>query len=433
MRLLPRIIILQLALTLINCSEAEFPIIAFTTTTSDVVEGNTLAIPLSVAIPSGVTPIVKLTGTATAKVDFNWAISADGRELIFETLSDDVFDDETAIIEITGFNGDAAVGFAIKHTVNIADPGLLVDLTWIARDGGSADLDIVILKETSPRSGEYSEVFVSEAFGSSETTVVHGDYANANYAIALVYYDGNSDEVDFTLSLTATKGTINNNTNGISFNGTLTQHHRDPDAQPSYILFKKDNYNYSNFSSLIIDYPLEVILSWNAGNGTAGDVDMDLTLYYFNPSTSQYEVIDRSDSPNSPTEKVTLALSEPNGTYGLRYEYFSGTSNSLLFTATFALNGAGNFLGTSANTLFFNGIYTLSNVSLMTDENISQTFVKIGSNFSNFSTVSIPVSGSDAQVKDDVKMKNKVSKARTVVQAIKREKGFKGLSLNLNR
>jgi hypothetical protein len=398
-----------------------------------VVEGNTLAIPLSAAIPSGVTPIVTFTGTAKAKVDFNWAVSANGRELIFETLEDDVFDDETAIIEITGFNGDAAVGSTIKHTIHISDPGLLIDLSWITRDGGSADLDIVILKETSPGSGEYSAVFTSEAFGSGETAVVRGDYADGNYAIALVYYEGNSDVVDFTLKLSATKGTINSNTNNISFGGTLTQYHSDPDAELAYILFKKNNYNYSDFSGFIINYPLEVILSWNAGNGTPGDVDMDLTLFYFNPLTLQYEEVAQSNASNSSTEKVFLSLSEPNGTYGLRYEYFSGSSNSLFFTATFALNGVGNFFGTPAKTLFFNGIYTQSNISLVTHENISQTFVKNGSTFSNFSAVSIPFSGSDAQFKDAVMVKNKVSKARKSRQSIKREKGLKGLTLNLNR
>lgn len=431
MRLLPRIFILLLNLTFINCSEHEFPIIDFASTTSEVVEGNTLAIPLSAAIPSGVTPIVTFTGTAKAKVDFNWAVSADGRELVFETFADDVFDDETAIIEITGFNGDAAVGSTIKHTIHISDPGMLVDLTWIARDGGSADLDVIIFKETSPGSGQYSEVFISDSPGSSETTVLRGDYSNAKYAIGILYYGGNSDDVDFTLELSTTTGTINSNAKTISFSGSLSQYHQEADTEITNVTFTKNNFNYSSFSNLFIDTPLEITLSWNAGNGTAGDVDMDLALYYLNPATGLYESIDESTSVSNPTEKVVLSGTEPNGTYGLRYRYYAGTSNNLSFTATFALNEGGSFSGTANSTITFNGVYTLSNVTEFGSSNISQTFVKNGSTFSNFSSVSIPVSGSDAQFKDGgVMVKNKVSK---VSQSTKREKGLNGLTLNLNR
>lgn len=422
------------AFTLTSCSEDEVPKIGFTTNASDVVEGSTLSIPLSVAIPSGVTPIITFTGTATEELDFDWAVSADGRELVFETFADDIFDDETAIIEITGFNGDAAVGSTVRHTVNISDPGMLVDLTWIARDGGSADLDVIIFKETSPGSGQYSELFISDSPGSSETTVLRGDYSNAKYAIGILYYGGSSDDVDFTLELSTTTGTINSNAKTISFSGSLSQYHQEEDTEITNVTFTKNNFNYSGFSNLFIDTPLEITLSWNAGNGTAGDVDMDLALYYLNPATGLYESIDESTSVSNPTEKVVLSGTEPNGTYGLRYRYYDGTSNNLSFTATFALNEGGSFSGTANSTITFNGVYTLSNITEFGSSNISQTFVKNGSTFSNFSAVSIPVSGSDAQFKDgNVMVKNKVSKARTGGQSIKREKGLKGLTLNLNR
>ncbi|NBW35709.1 MAG: hypothetical protein EBR30_11965 [Cytophagia bacterium] len=422
------------AFTLTSCSEDEVPKIGFTTTTSDVVEGSTLSIPLSVAIPSGVSPIVTLTGTATEELDFNWAVSADGRELVFETFADDVFDDETAIIEITGFNGDAAVGSTVKHTVNISDPGLKAVLTWTTGDGGSADLDLILLKETSPGSGDYNEIDGSFGTGTSETLVLRGDETNAKYAFGIAYYElgSNSDDVDFTLTLSTTAGTVNSNAKQITFSGSLTQYHIT--AELSNVILTKNNFNYSGFSNLFIDTPLEITLSWNAGNGTAGDVDMDLALYYLNPATGLYESIDESTSVSDPTETVVLSGTEPNGTYGLRYRYYDGTSNNLSFRATFALNEGGSFSGTANSTIIFNGVYTLSNKTALGSSNISQTFVKNGSTFSNFSVVSIPVSGSDAQFKDGgVMVKNKVSKARTSGQSIKREKGLKDSTINLNR
>ncbi|GCC53612.1 hypothetical protein SanaruYs_38570 [Chryseotalea sanaruensis] len=415
--------------TLISC-EDEVPKIGFSSNSSEVIEGSTVSVPLSVAIPSGVSPIINFTGTATEGVDFEWAVSADGKELVFETFPDDFFDEETIIIEITGFSGSANVGATVTHTINISDPGMLVELTWIGQDGLSADLDIVIFKENSPGSGEYSEVFSSEDSGPNETTVLRGDYTNANYAIAINYFGGLSNEVDFTLNLSTSVGTINGNDNEISFNGTLTQYHIDEDSELTYVTLAKNNFNYSNFSNLIIDLPLEIILSWNAGNGTAGDVDMDLTLFYLNPDTEQFEVIDGSYFGDSPTETVSLPLNEPNGTYGLRYEYFSGSSNTLSFTATFSLNGIGNFSGTTNSVISFNGAYTLSNIS-GSDTNISQTFVKSGNTFSNFSAVSIPVSGSGAQLEDSfLKKKNK---ARFAGRSNKKEKGAARAILNLNK
>lgn len=434
MRLILRCVVVALVATfaLTSCSEDEVPKIGFASNTSEVVEGSSISIPLTVAIPSGVTPVVSFTGTATEDDDFSWAVSADGLELVFETFVDNAFDDETIIIEITGFNGSANVGATATHTINISDPGLLIELNWTKQDGGSADLDLVLLKETTAGSGNYSEIGGSFGTGASESYVLRADNTNARYAVGVEYFSGSSDDIDFTITLSTTAGTINTNAKEIAFSGSLTQYHQNADL--SNVTFAKNNFAYSDFSSLFIETPLAITLSWNAGAGTAGDVDMDLYLMYLNPGTGLYESVASSTSGSSPTETVTLPGDAPNGTYGLRYKYYSGTSNTLSFTSTFNLNEGGSFSGTANTTLAFNGAYTLSNVNSGSSSNISQTFVKNGTSFTTFSSISVPVSGSRAQLDDsvvDVKNESDASKSRKGSSA-KKEKGLKGVTLNLN-
>lgn len=423
--------------TLTSCSEDEIPKIGFASTTSDVVEGSTVSVPLSVAIPSGVTPIITFTGTATEDVDFTWAVSADGRELVFETFDDDIFDnDETIIVELTGFNGSANLGTTLSHTISINDTGVLVELTWITQDAGEADLDLVLSRETTPGSGNYTEIDGSFSIsGTEESVYLSGLDVNAKYKVGVEYYDGNSNDVEFTLNLT-TGGTINGTTSEIQFNGTLGVYHIS--AEISNITFNKSGVNYSGFSSLFVEQApadLFVALTWNAGNGTAGDVDMDLILWRFNEGSGLYEDIDGSFSASSPRETVVLPADAANGTYAVTYVYYSGTSNNLNFTGSFSSPG-GNFSGNSNNTIRFSANYTLENRNSGSTTNISQTFVKNGSTFSNFSTVNIPVSGSIAQLEDSyLTKKNKSSNNTTRLggQSTKKEKGLKGVTLNLNK
>lgn len=429
--------IMVVALTLTSCGEDELPKIGFASNSSEAVEGNTVSIPLSVAIPSGVTPIISFSGTATEDVDFSWAVSADGRELVFEIIDDAIFDnDETIIAELTGFSGSANLGTTVSHTITINDTGVLVELTWITQDAGEADLDLILFRETTPGSGNYNEIDGSFSLsGTEESVYLSGLETNAKYAVAVEYFGGNSNDVEFTINLT-TGGTINGNTSEISFNGTLGAYHIDADL--SNVTFNKTGINYSGFSSLFVDQApadLFVALTWNAGNGTPGDVDMDLILWRFNSGTSEYEQVDISNSGSSPRETVALPADAANGTYAVTYLYYSGTSNNLNFTGSFSSPG-GNFSGNSNNTIRFSANYTLANKNTGSTSNISQTFVKNGSTFSNFSTVNIPVTGSGAQLEDSFltkKNKQNESKSRIGGLSTKKEKGLRGVTLNLKR
>jgi hypothetical protein len=260
--------IMVVALTLTSCGEDELPKIGFASNSSEAVEGNTVSIPLSVAIPSGVTPIISFSGTATEDVDFNWAVSADGRELVFEIIDDAIFDnDETIIAELTGFSGSANLGTTVSHTITINDTGVLVELTWITQDAGEADLDLILFRETTPGSGNYNEIDGSFSLsGTEESVYLSGLETNAKYAVAVEYFDGNSNDVEFTINLT-TGGTINGNTSEISFNGTLGEYHIGADL--TNVTFNKTGINYSGFSALFVEQApadLFVALTWNSGN-----------------------------------------------------------------------------------------------------------------------------------------------------------------------
>jgi hypothetical protein len=162
---------------------------------------------------------------------------------------------------------------------------------------------------------------------------------------------------------------------------------------------------------------------------------MDLILWRLNSGTSEYEEIGGSFSGSSPRETVALPANAANGTYAVTYLYYSGTSNNLNFTGSFSSPG-GNFSGNSNNTIRFSANYTLANKNTGSTTNISQTFVKNGSTFSNFSTVNIPVTGSGAQLEDSFltkKNKQNESKSRIGGQSTKKDKGLKGVTLNLNR
>lgn len=377
----------------VSCDEDEVPVIGFTAASSTVTEGDALSIPLTVALPNGVTPTITLTGTATEDVDYTWGVSTDGKELVFEVLEDNVFDDETIIIEITGFSGDASLGETIIHTVTIQDPSLLIELTWDEQDAGSADIDLFLLKETTPGSGNYTEIASSTSVSSLERVVLSAFDPNARYAVTMEYYEGSSNDVDITLSMSTTAGTINGTAKELNFTGTLTQYHLGIDVDVSNVIFTKTAFNYSSFTPLFIETPpadMNITLQWTPGPGSVDLVDMDLYLWRFNTTNQTYEEVDASLSISAPTEMVTVPADAPNGTYGVSYYYYGGTSNSVQLTSTFNTPG-GSILGTTNKTVSFNALFTLANknASLTT---ISQTFVKTGSVYSNFSAISTAVS-----------------------------------------
>ena len=134
---------------------------------------------------------------------------------------------------------------------------------------------------------------------------------------------------------------------------------------------------------------------WNPGN-----VDMDLFLWYEFPAGSgEYEFIDGAFSIGTTFEQLFLPSnslsSHPNGVYGLGYNYYEGTSNNLAIRANFRSFG-GNIGGTS-NRTSYTATYTLANINAWDeteDFHVVQYFEKSGSNFINFTPITVPSSGS---------------------------------------
>jgi hypothetical protein len=139
-----------------------------------------------------------------------------------------------------------------------------------------------------------------------------------------------------------------------------------------------------------------VILDWDVGDGTRGDVDMDLLLQLEN------ELVRGSVSEGNDFEAMNIPGGFPPGTYGLSYTYYSGTSDdlefaSIMFSTVGTLNGT-QYVYPDADPLIFIANYTLENINEWDAEGapfpkIVQTMVKGGINYTNISQITVPVDG----------------------------------------
>ncbi|MCX7637326.1 MAG: hypothetical protein N2044_05695 [Cyclobacteriaceae bacterium] len=144
---------------------------------------------------------------------------------------------------------------------------------------------------------------------------------------------------------------------------------------------------------------MRIELTWDAGNGQAGNVDMDLFLWREDPpGSSNFVLVASSVQIGNVFEQITMrngSASFPDGLYGVGYNYFSGTANPLTFKPKFrSLKGTINNDSIVAR---FNGQYTLANLNRWDQTgtyHIAQFFVKAGNNYHSFTPVDIPASGS---------------------------------------
>lgn len=140
---------------------------------------------------------------------------------------------------------------------------------------------------------------------------------------------------------------------------------------------------------------LTIRLSWDAGDTTPGDVDMDLILFSIDASGNA-KIEAAANSIGTNFEAIAVGTPAPDGIYGLAYRYFEGSSDNLTFTATFtAENGT---LPGGGTTAAFSGVYTQANVNGDISEGatveVVQTFEKKGLNYTTISGITIPATGS---------------------------------------
>jgi hypothetical protein len=146
-----------------------------------------------------------------------------------------------------------------------------------------------------------------------------------------------------------------------------------------------------------------IIHQWyvNGTNGF-GDVDMDLFVWLDGELVNSSTYDNSSGTRTSPYEGLFIPAGFPNGTYGVSYNYYSGTSDNVDVVSLMwgRLNGKvyPYFNVTSGNVLSFTAKYGLVNINnyieTEVDPLVVQTMVKNGIAYSNISQISVPVSGS---------------------------------------
>ena len=146
---------------------------------------------------------------------------------------------------------------------------------------------------------------------------------------------------------------------------------------------------------------LRISLSWDAGDGTAGDVDMDILMWIEQPAGSgNFAYLDLyAATIGTDFEQLFVpsdnSVNFPDRVYGVSYNYYEGSSNNLQVRVDFR-SFKGNIEGTS-NRATFTAVYTQANVNPYEDTDeyyIVQAFQKTGFNFINFSEIDVPESGS---------------------------------------
>ena len=180
--------------------------------------------------------------------------------------------------------------------------------------------------------------------------------------------------------------TVNITLSGVSGNGILAS---DADFLTHKLLIA-DNEPIAH--SMIIE------LTWDSGDGTPGDVDMDLLLFILDPQEGAV-LVGESQQIGTDFEGIVVGTPAPDAEYGLAYRYFEGSSDALNFKAKFTAK-LGTVLG-NAGSIEYEGVYTQANIngdlSAGASVQIVQTFRKVGSDYSNFSEINIPESGSRAR------------------------------------
>ncbi|MEZ4947068.1 MAG: Calx-beta domain-containing protein [Cyclobacteriaceae bacterium] len=145
-----------------------------------------------------------------------------------------------------------------------------------------------------------------------------------------------------------------------------------------------------------VEKSLTIDLSWDSGDGTPGDVDMDLIIFFIDPEDGPI-FLAASTSIGTDFEKITITTPAPDGLYGLAFRYYEGISDNVTFTSKFTLE-KGTLPG-GATEVTFNGVYTQANIN--GEENnpvqLVQTFEKNGSDYTAISGITIPASGSRAK------------------------------------
>jgi invasion protein IalB len=368
------------------------PAIEFSSNTSVVVEGQNITIDFNTPLPDGVTPTITLGGTASHVLDYVYSFVPGG--IVIYTIGDGLIDvNETVIITLTGFNtpNTAELGTNVTHTVTITDTPLVVDFvsSGVRRIEGTS----AIAAFSHPLPEGVTPIFTvgGTATQGSDFTLVQGSNSFVLTALKDEIFDPEETAI---IQLTGFTGNV-----VLGPNTTYTLTIGDEDESSSA--------------------RIQIDLTWDAGNGTPGDVDMDLILWYETPAGSgsyRFEIL--SDNIGTTFESLSIPAVIQDGKYGLSFVYYGGTSDNVTFTVNFR-SYKGNINGTS-NRATYVGNYTLANVNPWDQTQnfqIEQYYNKVGTNYINLTDIFTPEAGSRTRqldfVVDEVTLKQKSQKMQS--------------------
>ena len=142
-----------------------------------------------------------------------------------------------------------------------------------------------------------------------------------------------------------------------------------------------------------------VLLQWGVGVGEKyTDVDMDLFLWAKNTASQLVltNIASANGSLASPEFFFLPTAVFNDGQYGLSCNYYDGKTDPMNFTVSFikVVNGA------ATSTTVKKGTYTIANVNAWDTSSLDPllvlTFDKTAGNFTNFSEITVPATGSRA-------------------------------------
>lgn len=157
------------------------------------------------------------------------------------------------------------------------------------------------------------------------------------------------------------------------------------EEETSHLLIIKENEQ--------IEKSLSIDLSWDSGDGTPGDVDLDLILFLIDPKDGPV-FLAASATIGTGFEKIAIGTPAPDGIYGLAFRYYEGMSDHVTLTSKF-VSAKGTLPG-GVTEASHTGVYTQMNIN--GEENrpvqIVQTFEKKGPDYITISDIIVPASGS---------------------------------------
>jgi hypothetical protein len=352
------------------------PLVEFASTSSTVTEGQNITLLYTAPLPAGVTPTVSLGGDAILNVDYFYSFNSTG--IVITAAGDGLFEaDETITVTLTGFTANrvAELGTTLTHTVTIVDAPLVIE--FIATGARRVEGTSAIAAFNQPLPPGVTPTFTITG---TATSGLDYTYTQGQNSFVVTTKKDEVYEFDETVIIQLT-GFTGNVIVGTRDTYTVTIEDEDEKATPR----------------------MQINLSWDSGNGTPGDVDMDL-IFWYESAPNSFTFLLLSDNVGPTFEALTVPVSSvQDGKFGLSYVYYSGTSDNVTVNVNFR-SYKGNINDTS-NRAAYTATYTLANLNKwdQTQQYFREQFYnKVGNNYINMTGITVPASGSRVRAENSI-------------------------------